>query len=249
MAIDLSKMVAPSQRKGGKIFTFFGEGGIGKTSLAATFPAPYFICCEDGTVILKDNKEVRMLPEIAKTTDGVREELKALIEQKHDRKTIVIDTITQMHTFLESEIIKKDNAKGINSALGGYGNGYSACSEIHKEIRELCDILMERGINIVILGHAEIEKLDLPDTDPYSRYSIRMHQKSLKHWSDNVDLVGFIKEKTFIRGEKGKLKKATSDGTRVIICHKNAACIAKNRFKITKEFALEEGKNPFLSLL
>jgi AAA domain len=98
---------------------------------------------------------------------------------------------------------------------------------------------------VVFIGHADTETLDLPDLDAYARYTVRMHKKSLPHYTDNVDLVGFIRLKTFTRGD-GDKKRAISTGEREIICHPVASNVSKNRFGITAAlpFSFETG-NPF----
>jgi hypothetical protein len=103
----------------------------------------------------------------------------------------------------------------------------------------------EKGMNVVFIGHADTETLDLPDMDAYARYTVRMHKKSLPHYVDNVDLVGFIRLKTFTRGD-GDKKRAISTGEREIICHPVASNVSKNRLGITApmSFSFETG-NPF----
>jgi hypothetical protein len=33
-------------------------------------------------------------------------------------------------------------------------------------------------MNVIFIGHADTETLDLPDMDPFARYTVRMHKKS-----------------------------------------------------------------------
>jgi hypothetical protein len=62
-------------------------------------------------------------------TQDVLDAIEALATEKHEHKTLVIDSITQLATLIESEIVAADpKAKSINQAGGGYGAGYStAC--------------------------------------------------------------------------------------------------------------------------
>ena len=57
-----------------------------------------------------------------------------------------------------------------------------------------------------------------------------MHKKSLPHYTDNVDLVGFIRLVTFVSGSADK-KRATTTGEREIICHPQPSSVTKNRFQ------------------
>ena len=245
MAIDLKKLERPRGQRP-IIATFFGEGGMGKSTLAAMFPKPVFIRTEDGTASLAGNDEVMLFP-LVSSSQEVLDQIEALATQEHDFKTLVLDSITQLATMIEHEIVAADpKAKSINQAGGGYGAGYNTAAEKHRQVREWAGALAyERGMNVVFIGHADTETLDLPDFDPFARYTVRMHKKSLPHYTDNVDLVGLIRLKTYVRGD-GDKKRAISTGDREIICFPQASSVTKNRFNITQPlpFTFESG-NPF----
>ena len=245
MAIDLKTLSKPSGQRP-IICTLFGEGGMGKTTLAAMFPNPVFIRTEDGTASLAGNDNVSLFP-LATSTQDVLDAIEALATQKHDHKTLVIDSITQLGTLIEAEIVANDpKAKSINQAGGGYGAGYSAAAEKHRQIRDWAGSLAyEKGMNVIFIGHADTEMLDLPDMDAFARYTVRMHKKSIPHYTDNVDLVGLIRLKTFVRGGDGDKKRAISTGEREIICHPQASSVTKNRFNISEPLAFTFDRNPF----
>lgn len=245
MAIDLKTLSKPSGQRP-IICTLFGEGGMGKTTLAAMWPSPVFIRTEDGTASLAGNDNVSLFP-LATSTQDVLDAIEALATQKHDHKTLVIDSITQLATMVEAEIVANDpKAKSINQAGGGYGAGYSAAAEKHRQIRDWAGSLAyEKGMNVIFIGHADTEMLDLPDMDAFARYTVRMHKKSLPHYTDNVDLVGLIRLKTFVRGGDGDKKRAISTGEREIICHPQASSVTKNRFNISEPLAFTFDRNPF----
>ncbi|NBT30479.1 MAG: ATP-binding protein [Rhodobacteraceae bacterium] len=245
MAIDLKKLEKPKGQRP-VIITLFGEGGVGKTTLAAMFPAPVFIRTEDGTTSLIGNDEVSLFP-LAQSSEDVLSQIEALATQDHGFKTLVLDSITQLATMIEAEIVAADpKAKSINQAGGGYGAGYNTAAERHRKVREWAGALAyEKGMNVVFIGHADTETMDLPDLDPYTRYSVRMHKKSIPHYTDNSDAVCMVRLKTYTRGE-GDKKRAISTGEREIICFPQAASITKNRFGISEPllFSFDAG-NPF----
>ena len=245
MAIDLSQLSKPSGQRP-VIITLFGEGGMGKTTLASMFPKPVIIRTEDGTTSLIGNDNVSLFP-LAQSSQDVLDAIEALATQEHDHKTLVLDSITQLATMIESEIVASDpKAKSINQAGGGYGAGYSTAADRHRLIRDWAGALAyEKGMNVVFIGHADTETMDLPDFDPYTRYSVRLHKKSLPHYTDNVDAVCMIRLKTFTRGD-GDKKRAISSGEREIICFPQASSVTKNRFNITEPLPFTfEGGNPF----
>lgn len=244
MAINLSQLTAPKGQRP-IIATIVGEGGIGKTSLAASFPSPVFIRTEDGTQSISGRDDVALFP-VAQSSQDVLDAIASLATEPHDFETLVIDSITQMNTLIEAEIVALDGkAKSINQALGGYGAGHSAVSDRHRQIREWVGNLSTHvGMNIVFIAHADSETVETPDTDTYTRYTIRMNRRSVSHYSDNVDLVAFLKLRTFTTGS-GDRKRAVSNGERVITCYPNAAHISKNRFGITADIPFNAGENPF----
>lgn len=245
MAIDLKSLSKPKADRP-IIITLFGEGGMGKTTLAAMFPRPVFIRTEDGTASLTGNDEVSLFP-IARSSQDVLDQIEALATQDHDFKTLVVDSITQLATLIEAEIVEADpKAKSINQAGGGYGAGYNTAADRHRMVREWAGALAyDKGMNVVFIGHADTETLDLPDMDAFGRYTVRLHKKSLPHYTDNVDAVCMIRLKSFVRGD-GDKKRAVSTGEREIICYPQASSVTKNRFDITQPlpFSFETG-NPF----
>lgn len=229
------------------MLTIFGEGGTGKTSLASTFPAPVFIRAEDGFDVFAGKKAPNAFP-VLKNGEDIFEQLDALLEQDHPFKTLVIDSITSLDKKFESDIVRKDHrAKSINQAMGGYGAGYSAVAELHSKVKDRCDQLREqKGMTIVFLGHVETETMDLPDEPNYSRYSMRIHKKSIGYYTDFVSLVGLLKLQTIVDQDSGKAK---SFGDRVMIVDKRASSITKNRYGIVDDIDVAEGSNPLLDLI
>ena len=244
MAIDLKKLSKPDGNRP-CIFTFVAEGGLGKTTLAAMFPNPVFIRTEDGTQSIVGSNS--FLFDLAQDTDTIFDQISALVEQEHNFKTLVVDSITQLNTMIEAEVIASDpkNPRSLNQALGGYGAGHSAVAERHREFRQACGYLSKaKNMHIVFIAHADSETVDFPDSDPYSRYTIRMNKKSVGHYSDNVDCVGFVKLKRFLKGD-AENRKAISDGTRIITCYPTPNHISKNRFGITEDLVFDLSGNPF----
>lgn len=232
------------------ICTITGDAGLGKTSMAATFPKPIFIRAEDGLQAIPVATRPDAFP-ILSNVDQLWEQLTALIKEDHDYKTLVIDSVTQLDTLFMNYIVDTDPKKPrtIAQALGGYGAGFQALSSLHGRIRKAAGILNEsKSMNIVFIAHAETETIELPDQDPYTRYNIRMQKKSVSHFIDNVDMVAYLKLETHTFGD-GDRKKAISDGTRILVTYASAANISKNRYGISEDLLVVNGTNPLLNLI
>jgi hypothetical protein len=250
MAINLKSLSKPDGSRP-IIATLFGEGGMGKTTLAAMFPKPVFIRTEDGTASLVGNDGVSLFP-LATSSQDVLDAIEALATEKHEFKTLVIDSITQLATLIESEIVAADpKAKSINQAGGGYGAGYSTAAEKHRQIREWAGSLAyERFMNVIFIGHADTETLDLPDMDPFARYTVRMHKKSIPHYTDNVDLCRVNSPEDICSWQVMATRNVRySTGEREIICFPQASSVTKNRFNITEPLPFTFDGNPFSKFL
>jgi phage nucleotide-binding protein len=256
MAINLSALSKPSNDRP-IIATLFGEGGMGKTTLAAMFPDPVFIRTEDGTASLAGADNVALF-DVAQSPQDVFEQIEALATQDHAFKTVVIDSVTQFEKLCVRKILDDEpnvKCKNMAAAHGGYGKAFGILDGMHQDLREAAGYLASaKGMNVVFLAHATTEELELPDIDKYSRYTVTLHKNRQydcsHHYTNNVDLVAFIRLKTNVRGTTEGKKRAISDGEREIICFPVASNVSKNRFGITEPipFNFETG-NPFAPYL
>ena len=247
--MTLKSLSAPNRNRP-LIFTIVADGGMGKTSLAATFPAPVFIRTEDGTMSIADRDDVALFP-VSNTVSEVMAAIEALAVEEHSFRTVVIDSVTKLNQMVESEILALDpKAKGLNQALGGYGNAYDAVSKMHLELRRACGYLAEaKGMHVVFLAHASTETVDPPDGDPYTRYSIPMHKKSIPHYTNDVDVVAYIKQKFYTTGADGKKKAVSTGDERIITCYPTPSHVSKNRLGISVDLPFAKGSNPFQPFL
>ena len=236
---------------GPQILTICGDAGLGKSSLAATFPKPIFIRCEDGVARIPKEFRPASLP-VIRSEDQLWEQCKALIHDEHDYKTAVFDTVSAADRMFVQSILKQDGkAKSINQALGGYGAGYSALAARHQQLRNAAEMMrMKRGMNVVFLAHTEVGTMRLPDQDDFSRYSLRMtHDKSLPPYLDDVDAVGFMRQVMALKGDDGERKKAVSSDERELVMHVTASNVSKNAYGIKEPILVPLGENPLAEFM
>lgn len=229
--------------------TIIGEAGLGKTSLAACFPKPIFIRAEDGLKSITNSPMPDAFP-VLKTVEDLWPQIWALAKEEHAYQTVVIDTVSMLDTMFTDWVVDTDpnKPKSINQALGGWGAGTNMVASQHRRLRKGCEYLLDRGMNVVFLSHADTSTISPPDGNQYTRYTMRMHEKSMQPYVDNVDVVGFLRLETFTKGD-GDVKKAISTGDRQLVCHAMAANVSKNRFGIVEPIEVKVGENPLREYL
>lgn len=240
--------------------TLFSEPGLGKTTLASMFPKAIIIRVEDGVESVPVDKQPALMP-VCRTLAQVEEQIEWVGQNRktHKRSTLILDTVTQLETMIEKDIIDNDPNMplSINQACGGFGAGVKAVGKVHQRIRDSLERLNRIGMAVIILAHATTDTVEPPDGENYSRYNLRLGKHSQAPWVDNVDMVGFICLQKFVRGAVDDKKiqkagKAISDGTRQLICHAVAGNVSKNRFHIKDAIELpdvEKWINPLIPLI
>jgi GTPase SAR1 family protein len=245
----LSTIAKPTNRP--PIITICGDAGTGKTTLAATFPKPIVIRAEDGLQAIPEASRPDAFP-ILKSASDLWAQLTDLIKEPHEYQTLIIDSVTALERLFIQDVIDGDpkKPKGINQALGGYGNGVAAVAAMHQRVRKAAGALNERkNMNIIFVAHADLENMDLPDQEAYSRYSLRLGKKSIAPYTDDSDLVGFLKLNSFVKGGEGEKNKVVSTGQRLLTTYSIASSVSKNRYGITQDLTVEQGVNPLIDFI
>lgn len=233
--------------------TIFGDAGTGKTSLAATFPDPIFIRAEDGLKAVPAASRPKAFP-LLRNAQDLWDQITALIKEEHAFKTLVIDSVSKLDVLFTEEIMKQDGKNNLAQCAGGFGAGFQVLFGMHQRLRKACQVLQEKkGMNIVFLAHADVDKIEPPDMAGYSKYVMKITANSKVNCADpyinDVDIVGFIRLQTFAKGADGEVKKAVSTGARELVCHAVAANVSKNRFGITEPIPVMLGVNPLAGIV
>lgn len=230
--------------------TICGDSGLGKTTLACTFPSPIVIRAEDGLQSIPSDRRPDAFPVIG-SADDLWKQLTALIHEPHDYKTCVLDSVTALERLFVADVLAQDpKARSINQALGGYGAGVAAVAAMHNRVRKAAGLLNDkRGMHVVFAAHADVETIRPPDGDDYMRYSLRLPPKSMPPYVDDVDVVGFLRLVSYAKGEEGERKRVVSTGDRELVVHAVASNVSKNRFGIEEPLECPRGRNPLAGLV
>ena len=216
----------------------YGQEGVGKSTFGASAPAPIFIQTEDGLGEIDCCK----FP-LAQSVEDVIIELTALRDEKHNFRTVVIDSLDWLERLIFDEICKEFGVRSIEKADGGYGKGYvDALVHWRKVLALLDDLRNKRGMMVILLAHAKVERFEDPENAAYDRYSPRLHKHAASLVSEWVDTVLFATKRMRVSKDGDSRTIAApigaDGGERIIRTNGSPACIAKNRYGLPNEIPL-----------
>jgi hypothetical protein len=210
----------------------YGPEGIGKSTLGAKSDNPIFISPEGGTDQLTDayGKPVKSLSDV-NTWDDVVNSLNLLMAEKHDFKTLVLDSADWIEKLAHQKIIG-ESGKDIIRANGGYGSGYRQAETMHKGlIEQLAQLREKRNMNIVIIAHTHVRPVKDPEMlEQYDSFEIKCHEFVSSLYREWVDGLFFVRFNTFVKTDDTGKSKALTDGARTLYTVKRPAFQAKNRY-------------------
>ncbi len=237
--LDSITTLAPSAPR----FTLYGRPGIGKSTLAASFPNPLFLLTENPEV-----QGIQALP-VATSFEEIWKNTTALLKEELPFKTIVLDNISDLDNLVVDHILnkepeRKDGSKPttLAAACGGYGAGYQRAALMHGAFKGLLDKFQERGITVIYVAHLSHSTIKPPDNEDYTAWTITMnHEKSREPYINRVDAVLYCKQKEhLVSTESGRALIKTLDD-RIVVTGMDGCNISKNRFNMPKELPMSYG--------
>lgn len=213
----------------------YGVGGIGKNTWASGAPKPLIIQTEDGSNDIGTDR----LP-VCRTLAEFQQHVRSVLLDEHDYKTLIIDTANGVEALIHTSVTASTGTDSISSI--GYGRGYEAAvGDVRKVLFMLDKIADVRGMYIIILAHAKIERFEDPGNEAYDRYSMALHKRAAAVISQWADEVLFANYKTFVRKtEQGFRERnvAVGTGERFLFTREMPAYYAKNRLGLPAEMPM-----------
>lgn len=218
----------------------YGVEGIGKSTLAAQFPSPLFIDVEGGTAHI----DVPRLPQPT-SWSMLLDEVRWIRDFPYEcGGTLVIDTLDWAQQLCAAHICGAEDKTSIEDF--GYGIGYTKVYEEFGKFLNLLTDVYERGLNVLCLAHASIERIEQPgEIGTYDHWGLKLQAgrktsiaNMVKEWADAVL---FCNYKTNINVTDAKSGKAVAQGGRIRQIHTNhsAAYDAKNRWGMADSVPME----------
>lgn len=212
----------------------YGAEGIGKSTFASKFPEPLFIDIEGGTKQL----DVSRFP-TPETWHDLLEEIDAIIQEPEVCKTLVIDTADRAETLLTAALLDEGKCDSIEKYGGGYGKGYTALQErFQKDLLNRLDKVIAKGVNVVVLAHAQMRKLESPDEAPYDRWELKVSKKVAPIVKEWADILLFMNYSVKVVEENGR-NKAKGVGKRMMHANHRPTYDAKNRYGLPDDMPLD----------
>lgn len=236
----------------------YGPEKMGKTTLASEFPSPVFVQTEDGASGDLELNSFGLLTSFGDVLDAFQ----SLATADHGFQTVVVDSLSSLEKLAWREVCARNNVETIEKVGGGFGKGYKEADYVWAEFVEAFSYLRnERGLNIVLIGHAKTDRFDDPETQSYSRYELDLHDRAQALLNRDVDAILLIKKDVTIKldGTKSQIKdgaaRARGDGgdTRWIYAEGRPAFQAGNRFNMPEKVMFKRGEGfaaiaPFLPI-
>lgn len=217
----------------------YGQEGVGKSTLAASFPGAVFIDCEGST----SRMNVRRLPKPT-SWQMFTDEFEYILANAAAKgyQTAIVDTFDWAERFALEALCAEHKVSGIEGM--NYGKGWEYEKEMIGRFLDRTDRLIAAGVNVVLLCHAITRKTTLPEEmEEFDHWELKLGNKTtnkiaplLKEWSDMTLFLAFRTNITAV-DDKGKKHKATSC-ERVMYTTKTAWWDAKNRFGLPDRLPL-----------
>ena len=209
-----------------------GPAGVGKTTLAASFPNPLILDTEKGSRLI-DCHRVEIGDWM--TLKGT---LVSLARDPMGYQTFIVDSGDWAEELLCLYLASKDEKQRHPDDLP-YGQGGSLIAKHFSAMLADCTALVERGVNVVFVAHSVVKRVSPPDLEEaYDRYELKMRPKvapKLLEWADAVLFANF--KTRVVEGDDGKLR-GRGGKERRLFCERSAAWDAKNRYGLAPELPM-----------
>ena len=216
-----------------------GTDGIGKSTFGAGADTPIFIQAEDGLSFINAPR----FPQ-ADTWAEMLEQVKSLVTEEHQYKTVVLDTTDAAAKLGEAYVCEQNGWSSAADPKAGYGAFYVAEENAWGHLLSGLNVLhTQKGMNVILLSHVASKAYKDPELEPYDRWEMRCNKKVNSLIKDWVDFNLFANYETQLIKD-GQKARGVSYGNRGLFTQIAAAYDAKSRLALPSK--LEFSWNAFM---
>ncbi len=228
--------IVSGKQPGPRRVLLYGQHGVGKSTWASEAPNPIFLNLEDGLADIDCDKTEKL-----KDIGDINSALSWLINEQHDYKTVALDTADWFDILLHNKVATEFGKQSYEEIK--YGEGAGRIEKGWQWLLSNFDYLLNhRGMNIVILAHAKIEKFNDPLLASYDRYVPDLSKQAFGYVQEWAQEVLFARFRVFTTETKeafgAKRNTALGGKDRYVLTNESGASMAKNRLKLPDEMPM-----------
>jgi hypothetical protein len=227
--------------------TVEGEAGSGKSFFACSAPKPFVINTDDGVdellhhfpdMMVSDAIPVGDTAANAALYDSIIDTLTELAQEKHDRKTIIVDSLDRLEILSQAKVCVEHKIKNIEDL--GYGKGYTySRGKIQRVLAGLNYLRDNKDMEPICVCHTQIKTINKPTLEPYDVFTLKLHKAASADVMEWSDAILFLTFKTIVQkkdtGFGRKDGRAINTGERIILTNGSQGVECKNRFNLPAE--------------
>jgi hypothetical protein len=235
--MKLLEQVTSGRKAAPRRLVVYGQHGVGKSTFASRAPKAVFLQVEDGLGAIACDK----FP-LTTTFGQAMEALTELYTEQHPYRTVVVDSLDWLERLIWTEVCAKRGVESVEDVP--YGKGYVfALNEWRQFLEGLTALRNDRGMAVILIAHARIERFEDPEAESYDRYVPRLHRLAsqlIQEWSDEVLFAGFkVITRQTDEGFDRKRTRGIGTGERVLHTVERPSHLAKNRLNLPEELPLD----------
>lgn len=242
----LSDNTVVGKQQKSPIVAFYGEPGVGKTTLCAGAYSPFFIDLEKGSFNLNVSRSAYI-----GSPQTFLDYILALTNEQHNYKTIVIDSVSVLGPLFTQRVFERFKIRnGIAKSLEDYeyGKGYVHLFTVWTGFLRMLRELSNKGISVILIGHQKIVSFEDRNGVTLKAYTLNLpdtnNNSILRAVIECCDFIGRMAFETPTEERKDwyikkqnqhKVKFAKPlEHDRVIYTINTALYLAKSRFNLDK---------------
>lgn len=234
--MSLLSKVQTGVQKNSQMNVLYGPSGVGKTTFVSQFPNVLVLDIENGS---KNLDLARLTSDDIPTYEVLVQTTKDFLTEKHQYKSLVIDSITTLEHYINKSVCAENNVKELGEIA--YGRGMAFAKERLKDYITLLKQVQSAGYDVWLIGHSLVKKFSDPTLlQQFDRFSIQGTESFSAEIIRQADNVYFARNDIEVAIDK-QTKKAKGIGgdVRTMYTRHNAAYDAKTRLNLPGELPFD----------